>query len=542
MYSGILKLAQPKNEAELDYEPGSSEREEVQNKIEELMAEVREIPVIIGGEEIYTGNTVDVVMPHDHKHVLAKAHLADAATLRQAVKTALSVKESYNELDWLSRATTMLKAADLLSGSWRSTLVAATMIGISKTVHQAEIDVAELIDMYRFNPYYLYQILQQQSVDAEGMTNWLDYRPLDGFVLAINPFNFTSIAGNLPTAPTLTGNVVLWKPATSALYNAYFIMRLLQEAGFYTGSVNFIPSHGKDVSEVLLTDPNLGGVHFTGSTGTMNTIFKTVGENISRYRQYPRLVGETGGKNFLVAHGSADADEAITAMIRGAYEYQGQKCSATSRAYISRELWARIENKLLDEIKSIKVGSPTDFDNFVCSIIDEQQFKKVISYIEEIKKDSKYEILIGGTYDDSVGYYVEPMLVITTEPKAKIMEEEIFGPILTVYLYDDDRYEETLRLCDQTSPYGLTGSVFAHDREAIAKAEKILRFAAGNFYVNDKTTGSMIGQQPFGGSRKSGTNDKTAYIPNIMRWTSIRAVKETYNPPRNYRRPYMEMK
>ena len=319
-------------------------------------------------------------------------------------------------------------------------------------------------------------------------------------------------------------------------------MRLLQEAGFYTGSVNFIPSHGKDVSEVLLTDPNLGGVHFTGSTGTMNTIFKTVGENISRYRQYPRLVGETGGKNFLVAHGSADADEAITAMIRGAYEYQGQKCSATSRAYISRELWARIENKLLDEIKSIKVGSPTDFDNFVCSIIDEQQFKKVISYIEEIKKDSKYEILIGGTYDDSVGYYVEPMLVITTEPKAKIMEEEIFGPILTVYLYDDDRYEETLRLCDQTSPYGLTGSVFAHDREAIAKAEKILRFAAGNFYVNDKTTGSMIGQQPFGGSRKSGTNDKTAYIPNIMRWTSIRAVKETYNPPRNYRRPYMEMK
>jgi 1-pyrroline-5-carboxylate dehydrogenase len=530
-------IKKPVNVTELEYRRDSPERINVQEKIEEFTSSVIEIPVIIGGEEIYTGKTVDVVVPHNHNHVLAKAHLADIETLEQAIEVAVKKKEKF-ELPPEHRASFMMKAGVLLQGSWRSTLIAATMLGISKTVHQAEIDVAELIDMYRFNPYYFSEILTEQPIQVDGMYNRLDYRPLDGFVLAITPFNFTSIAGNLPTAPTLFGNIVLWKPASSALFNAYYIMKLLQEAGLPDGVINFVPSRGPDIGNVVVPHPDLGGIHFTGSTQTMNYLWKKVAENIDSYHQYPRIVGETGGKNFVIAHGSTSVDVVVTALIRGAFEYQGQKCSAASRAYIPESLWSKVKEKMVTELSTISIGDPGQFNDFLSAIITGPQYRRIIEYIEYGKKSS--ELIYGGKYDDSTGYFIHPTVFRTDDPRDKLMTEEIFGPILTFYIYKDNEYIKTLKLCNETSPFSLTGSIFSKDRESIIQAEKILRFAAGNFYINDKPTGSVVAQQPFGGSRKSGTNDKAAYKSNLLRWTSLRAIKESFVLTRDYRRPFME--
>ena len=539
MSTGLFTIDEPENEAELDYAPGSLERMEVRKKLEEFSNEVAEIPIIIGGKEYHTGQTIDIVTPHKHSQVIGGAHMADEELLHKAINSAMESKKRFMESSWEKRTTILMKAADLLSGPWRSTIIAATMLGISKTVHQAEIDVAELIDMYRFNSYYLTQILGQQPVQTSGMLNRIDYRPLDGFVLAINPFNFTSIAGNLPTAPTLFGNTVLWKPATSALFNAYHIMKLLEASGLPPGVINFVPSRGSTISKIVVSHPDLGGIHFTGSTQTMEYIWKKVAQNIENYNQYPRIVGETGGKNFVIVHSSADIEALVAALIRGNLEYQGQKCSAAARAYIPESLWPEVRDKLVEEYRTVTVGDPADFNDFMSSIVDKNQFNRVVEYIEEGKQGEEYELVYGGEYDDSVGYYIYPTIFRTMDPRSRLMREEIFGPVLMVYVYQDEEYLETLKLCDSTSKYGLTGSVFAEDSAALELAEKALRFAAGNFYLNDKPTGSVIGRQPFGGSRKSGTNDKTGYILNLLRWTSARSIKEMFNPPRNYRRPFM---
>jgi 1-pyrroline-5-carboxylate dehydrogenase len=540
MSFGIFKIEMPKNEPILSYAPGTPERAEIKAKLEELKSRVIEIPVISGGKEYWSNETVDVVIPHNHKHVLAKAHLADRETLKEVVSNALEAKQRYLELPWDERASLFMRAADLISGPWRAILNAATMLGLSKTVYEAEIDSAcELIDMLRFNTYWMSEIYQQQPISSKDVWNRLEYRPLDGFVLAITPFNFASIAGNLPTAPAIMGNVVVWKPASNALYPAYFIMKVLEEAGVPEGVINFVPVKSSLIDEVVLDHPDLGGVHFTGSTNTMKHIWRRIGENINEYKQYPRIVGETGGKDFVFAHKSTDIDALVAALIRGAFEYQGQKCSAASRAYIPKSLWPQVKEKLLREIRTIKVGDPADFTNFMAAIIDKAQFDKIVSYIKQAKEDSNYEILCGGTYDDAVGYFVQPTVVLSKDPKAKLMSEEIFGPVLTIYLYDGEKYEETLKLCDETSSYGLTGSIFATDREALTIAERILRFAAGNFYRNDKPTGAVIAQQPFGGSRGSGTNDKAGSFLNLLRWTSVRTIKENFVPPTDYRRPFM---
>jgi 1-pyrroline-5-carboxylate dehydrogenase len=538
MTSSSFIVEKPVNEIELKYNNNSNERKKVQQIIEEFLSEPIEIPIIIGDEEIFTNNTVNITIPHNHKQLLAKAHLADKNILKKAVKVALSAKETFSELAPEHRSSYIMKAGDLLQGSWRPTIIAATMLGISKTVHQAEIDVAELIDMYRFNPYYLSEILAEQPSQAEGMYNRLDYRPLDGFILAISPFNFTSIAGNLPTAPTLMGNTVLWKPATSSLFNAYHLMKLLQVSGLPVGVINFLPSRGTDIGRAVVTHPDLGAIHFTGSTQTMNYLWKKVADNIEYYNQYPRIVGETGGKNFFFMHNSANLRAVVTALIRGSFEYQGQKCSATSRAYVPESLWPQIKELMIMELSSVTTGDPAKFHDFMSAIINGSQYRRVVEFIEYGKKYN--DLVYGGEYDDSVGYFINPTIFKTTEPKDRLMIEEIFGPVLTIYVYQDKNYIETLKICDETSSYGLTGSIFASDREAIIQAEKILRFAAGNFYINDKTTGSVVSQQPFGGSRKSGTNDKTAYKTNLLRWTSLRAIKETFIPPENYKRPFMK--
>jgi len=540
MSSGIFKIEMPKNEPILSYAPGTPERAEIKAKLEELKSRVIEIPVISGGKEYWSNETVDIVIAHNHKHVLAKAHLANRETLQEAISNALEAKQRYLELPWDERASLFMRAADLISGPWRATLNAATMLCLSKTVYEAEIDSAcELIDMLRFNTYWMSEIYQQQPISSKDVWNRLEYRPLDGFVLAITPFNFASIAGNLPTAPAIMGNVVIWKPASNALYPAYFIMKVLEEAGVPEGVINFVPVKSSLIDEVVLDHPDLGGVHFTGSTNTMKHIWRRIGENIDKYKQYPRIVGETGGKDFVFAHKSTDIDALVAALIRGAFEYQGQKCSAASRAYIPKSMWPQVKEKLFREIRTIEVGDPADFTNFMAAIIDKAQFDKIVSYIKQAKEDSNYEILCGGTYDDVVGYFVQPTVVLSKDPKAKLMSEEIFGPVLTIYLYDGEKHEETLKLCDETSSYGLTGSIFATDREALTIAERILRFAAGNFYRNDKPTGAVIAQQPFGGSRGSGTNDKAGSFLNLLRWTSVRTIKENFVPPTDYRRPFM---
>ncbi|MCE5335440.1 MAG: L-glutamate gamma-semialdehyde dehydrogenase, partial [Desulfobacteraceae bacterium] len=530
MANAKFNLLLPPNEPIKNYAPGSPEREELKKTLSEMRGKRLEIPLIVGGKEIRTGATAQSVMPHNHVHVLADYHIAGAEEVRLAIRAAIAARRQWAAMDWQERAAVFLKAADLVSGPYRATMNSTAILGHSKNVFQAEIDAAaELCDFFRFNAYFAMQIFEHQPAhSAPGTWNHLEYRPLEGFIFAVTPFNFISIAGNLPAAPASVGNVVVWKPASSGVYSAYHIMRLFQEAGLPDGVINFVPGPGSQVGTPALLSPDLAGIHFTGSTGTFNSMWRTVGENVQVYRSYPRIVGETGGKDFVFAHRSADIKALGTALIRGAFEYQGQKCSAASRAYIPKSLWGDLKDFMLEELKTVKMGDPEDFTNLVNAVIDRAAFASITGHIEHIRSSSEARIIAGGGYDDSRGYFIEPTIVLTTNPKFRSMQEEIFGPVLTVYVYEDDKYEETLHLCDETSPYALTGAVFSRDRYAISLANNILRNAAGNFYINDKPTGAVVGQQPFGGARASGTDDKAGSVMNMMRWLSPRTIKETF--------------
>ena len=539
----IIKVPQPSNEPVFNYAPGSTEKAALKAQLKELSGETMEFPLIIGGKEVRTGNLADCRCPHDHKHVLARYHKAGPEEITMAVKEAKKAWKDWSQMDWVSRASIFLRAAELLATKYRYVLNAATMLGQSKTPHQAEIDSAcELIDFYRFNPYFMNMIYNEQPESSAGIWNYMEYRPLEGFVFAVTPFNFTSIAGNLPTSPALMGNVVLWKPASSAVYSAYFLTQLWKEAGLPDGVINFIPGPGRYVGDPVLEKEDLAGIHFTGSTSVFQSMWKTIGNSIMNYKSYPRIVGETGGKDFIFVHASADVEAVAVAMLRGAFEYQGQKCSAASRAYVPKNLWPDLKKNLVDQIKTIKMGDTSDFSTFMGAVIDKPAFDSIVEYIEYAKNSNDSEIIAGGGYDDSKGYFIEPTVVVTTDPKHKLIEEEIFGPVLTIYVYPEKEYEKTLELCDATSPYALTGAVFANDRTAVQTAMRYLRHAAGNFYINDKPTGAVVSQQPFGGARGSGTNDKAGSYINLLRWVSSRSVKETLNPSKDYRYPYMEEK
>ncbi len=541
MNNYVINLKNIKNEPVKSYAPGSPERAELKKMLEKIHNEQIEIPLIIGGKEIYTGNTGKVVEPHNHQHVLATYHKAGPKEIEMAIEAAREAKKYWASLPWEHRASVFLKAAELLSTSWRATLNAATMLNQSKTPFQAEIDSAcEVIDFWRFNSKYMSEIFTAQPDSPQGQLNRMDYRPLEGFIFAVSPFNFTSIAANLATAPAMMGNTVLWKPASTAILSGYYLMKLYEAAGMPPGVINFVPGSGATVGNIILPHPELAGIHFTGSTNTFQTMWSIVGKNIRKYKAYPRIVGETGGKDFVFVHPSADLDAVVANLVRGAYEYQGQKCSAASRAYIPKSMWNEFISKFEAEVKTIKMGDVMDFSVFMSAVIDENAFDSIMGYINEAKNSDKAEVLIGGNGDKSKGYFIEPTLILAKDPHFVTMEEEIFGPVLTVYVYDDDKYEETLHLCDQTSPYGLTGAVFATDRLAIQKAEEILRWSAGNFYINDKPTGAVVNQQPFGGSRASGTNDKAGSYLNLIRWVTPRNIKETFAPVRDYRYPYME--
>lgn len=541
--NAIIKIPEPTNEPIYAYAPGSAEREALKAQLQKMLSEEVEIPLIIGGKEVRTGNLADCRCPHDHRHILCRYHKAGPQEIEKAIEGARKAWVGWSETDWVSRASVFLRAAELLSTKYRTILNAATMLGQSKTAHQAEIDAAcELIDFYRFNPYYMRRIFSEQPESSAATWNYMEYRALEGFVFAVTPFNFTSIAGNLPTSPALMGNTVLWKPASSAVYSAYFLTQLWKEAGLPDGVINFIPGPGRYVGDPVLEKTELAGVHFTGSTSVFQGMWKVIGANIKNYRTYPRIVGETGGKNFVFVHSSADPAVVVAALIRGAFEYQGQKCSAASRAYIPKDLWPAVKKGLLDEIKTIKVGDITDFSNFIGAVIDKLAFQGIVEYIEYAKKSNEAEIIFGGTYDETKGYFINPTIVVVTDPKHKLMQEEIFGPVLTIYVYPEAEYTKTLKLCDSTSPYGLTGSILANDRRAVNEAFNALRHAAGNFYINDKPTGAVVGQQPFGGARASGTNDKAGSYLNLLRWTSARAVKENLNPPKDYRYPFLKEK
>ena len=543
MNNALIKVPAPSNEPVYSYAPGNPERESLKAQLKEMLKEEIEIPLIIGGKEVHTGNLSDCRCPHDHQHLLGRYHKAGPEEIEKAVEEAKKAWKNWSEMDWVRRVAIFLRAADLLATKYRYILNAATMLVQSKTAHQAEIDSAcELIDFYRFNPYYMNQIYSQQPNSAPSTWNYMEYRALEGFVFAVTPFNFTSIAGNLPTSPAMMGNTVLWKPASSAVYSAYFLAKLWKEAGLPDGVINFIPGPGRFVGDPVLEKPDLAGVHFTGSTSVFQGMWKTIGANIMNYRSYPRIVGETGGKNFVFVHSSADPEVVVIALVRGAFEYQGQKCSAASRAYVPSNLWPSLKNQLLEDIKTIKMGDVTDFSNFIGAIIDKPAFDSIVEYIEYAKKSNEAEIICGGKYDDSKGYFIEPTVVVVTNPRHKLMEEEIFGPVLTLYVYPESDYQKTLELCDMTSPYGLTGSIFATEQKAIIEAFTALRHAAGNFYINDKPTGAVVGQQPFGGARGSGTNDKAGSLLNLLRWTSARTVKENLNPPKDYRYPFMSEK
>ena len=499
-----------------------------------------EIPLIINGKEVKTEYLAECRCPHDKSKSLARYYLAGENEVREAIESALRAWDKWSNTEWHHRASIFLKAAELLAGPYRIETIAAIMLCQSKTPYEAEIDLAELVDFWRFNAYYMRWIYSQQPEQASEEVNRVDWRPLEGFVLAITPFNFFSIGGNLPTAPAMMGNVVVWKPSRSVVFSNFYIMKILINAGLPAGVINFVPATGEVISKVALTRPELAGIHFTGSTFTLKKMWKTVGENIDKYKNFPRVVGETGGKDFVFVHNSADVDEVVTALIRGAFEYQGQKCSAASRAYIPQSLWPKIRERLTGELSKIKYGPVEDFTVFMGALIDEQAYRKVVSYIDYAKANPKeYEIIYGGNYSDEKGWFVQPTLILSRNPKGKLMTEEIFGPVLTIYVYPDDEYEETLKLCNETSPYGLTGSIFAKDRNAIVLAERILRHAAGNFYINDKPTGSIVSRQPFGGSRMSGTNDKAGWWLNLLRWVTPRSIKENLLPPKEWTRPYM---
>ena len=536
----ITKVPPPVNEPVLSYAPGTPQRTELKKALRDLSARQIEIPLVIGGQEVRTGKTVDAVMPHCHRHVLAKVHQAGPAELQAAIQAARAAWRDWSAWSLERRAAVFLKAADLLATRYRPVLNAATMLGQSKTAYQAEIDAAcELIDFFRWNVHFAERLYAEQPVSAPGTWNYLDYRPLEGFVYAITPFNFTSIGGNLPTSPAIMGNTVVWKPAGTAAFSNFFIMRLLAEAGLPPGVINFVPGPAALVSDALLGDRGLAGIHFTGSTEVFQSLWRRVGERLTGYAGYPRLVGETGGKDFILAHASADVDALATAIVRGGYEYQGQKCSAASRAYVPESLWPRVRESVLGMLAEVKMGDPADFRNFVGAVIDRKAFDKVRGYIEAARQAPGVKILAGGGSDDSDGYFIEPTLIETTDPSYRTMCEEIFGPVLSVHAYPDARWAETLGLVDETSPYALTGAIFAGDRRAVDEAQRELRYAAGNFYVNDKPTGAVVGQQPFGGARASGTNDKAGSLLNLIRWVSPRAVKETFVPPHSFTYPFM---
>lgn len=541
MSNGIFKMPVPENEPVQGYGPGSPERAKLKAALKELSGKEIEIPVVINGEEIRTGNLGKCVMPHNHGHVLGRYHKAGKEEVEAAIEGALKVRKEWATLPWEERAGIFMKAAEILAHEKRYLLNAATMLGIGKTPIQAEIDSAcELIDFWRFNVHYMEEIYRQQPRSTPLSWNRVEHRGLEGFIFAVTPFNFAAIAGNLPTAPAMMGNVVIWKPASSAVYPAYFILKILEEAGLPPGVINFVPGSGSAVGDPVMAHPALAGIHFTGSTPVFQDMWKTVGNNIQNYLTYPRIVGETGGKDFVFAHSSADIDALCVALVRGAFEYQGQKCSAASRAYIPRSIWPEVRDKIVAMTKELKVGDVADFTNFMGAVIDQGAFNSIKAYIDYAKESSEAAILAGGTYDDSVGYFIDPTIVETTNPKFKLMEEEIFGPVLTVYVYEDEDLDEALELCNTTSPYGLTGSVFATDRRVIVHMSRALNEAAGNFYVNDKPTGAVVSQQPFGGARASGTNDKAGSMINLQRWVSQRTIKENLLPPRDYRYPHLE--
>ncbi len=534
----VCTLPAVHNEPVRSYAPGSPERAAIKARLDEMARERIELPLVIGGKEIRTGKLQPSVMPHRHGHVLADAHLAGRGEIEAAITAALDARTSWSTVPWQERAAVFLRAADLLSGPCRDTLNAATMLGQSKTVHQAEIDAAaELADFWRFNAAFLAQIYAQQPISPPGAWNRVDYRPLDGFVYAVTPFNFTSIAGNLPTAPALAGNTVLWKPASTAKYSAHFIMDILRQAGLPGGVINLVHGNASEISDIALAHPLLAGVHFTGSTSVFNAIVRRVGEG--RYRGYPRLVGETGGKNFILAHASADVPALATAILRGGFEYQGQKCSAASRLYVPKSLWRELRDRLVAGVESIAMGDVADFRNFMGAVIDEASWRKLSAAQDEARHEPAYKIVCGGTADAKEGWFIGPTLVESTDPAARLMKEELFGPIVTLYVYDDAAFSDTVGLVDRSSDYGLTGAVFATDIAAVAAAQAGLRHAAGNFYINDKPTGAVVGQQPFGGGRASGTNDKAGSMWNLMRWISPRTIKETFVPPKDYRYPFM---
>ena len=540
MSNGIFNVPIPRNEPVLAYTPGSPERKALRAALDRMAGQMIEIAPRIGGRRVTTGRTAEVVMPHDHRHVLATWHKAGAPEVQRAIDAAAAASHDWSRLPWHERAAIFLRAADLLAGPYRMALNAATMLGQSKTAHQAEIDAAcELIDFWRFNVAFAEEIYRQQPLSSPGAWNRLEHRPLEGFVFAVTPFNFTSIGGNLPTAPAILGNTVVWKPASSALYSAHCIMEILEAAGLPPGVINMVPGSGAEVGDPALASPALAGIHFTGSTATFQGMWETVGRNVRRYRSYPRIVGETGGKDFVFAHASAGVPALATALTRGAFEYQGQKCSAASRAFIPASLWPAVQERLLAQVAEIRVGDPTDFTNFMGAVIDGHAFATIKGYLDYARQSPDATILAGGGCDDGKGYFVEPTVVLAKRPDLPLMREEIFGPVLTVWVYEDRELETALEICDRGSPYALTGAVFARDRAAIVHITDALTHAAGNFYVNDKPTGAVVGQQPFGGARASGTNDKAGSLLNLVRWASPRAVKENFIPPRSFGYPFM---
>ena len=537
-FAGIRRVPEPQNDPNKAYLPGSPERAELKARLKAMAAEKLDIPCVIGGKEIRTGRTEKSVMPHDHAHVLAEYHLAEPRHVEQAIAAAAEGRKEWANWPWEDRAAVLLRAGELLATSWRATMNAATMLGQSKTVFQAEIDAAsEMIDFWRFNTYFAQELYNEQPVSSPGMWNQMEYRALEGFVYAISPFNFTAIGGNLTTAPALMGNTIVWKPAATAMLSGYYTLRVLEEAGLPPGVINLVPGDSVQITRILLDSPDLAGVHFTGSTAVFNSIWKTVGENVGKYRGYPRLVGETGGKDFIVAHPSADPAAVAVAIARGGFEYQGQKCSAASRVYVPESLWNEVRDRTVGMMQEIKVGDVRDFRNFVSAVIDQKAFTKISGYLDDAKKNAR--VLQGGTAKGDEGYFVHPTLIQTEDPGYRTMCEEIFGPVVTAYVYPDGKWHETLAVVDRTSPYALTGAVFARDRRAVLEATSALRNAAGNFYINDKPTGAVVGQQPFGGARGSGTNDKAGSKLNLVRWVSARTVKETFAPPRDYKYPFM---
>jgi 1-pyrroline-5-carboxylate dehydrogenase len=537
---GIFQVPPARNEPVRGYEPGSPERASLHTRLDRMASERLEVPLVIGGQDVFTGDTREAVMPHDRAHVLADVHQGGEEEVHAAIEVAAKAWKDWSRWPWEERATVFLRAAELLAGSWRDTLNAATMLGQSKTAHQAEIDAAcELTDFLRFNVEFMTRIYSEQPISSPGMWNRIEYRPLEGFVFAVSPFNFTAIAGNLTSSAALMGNVVLWKPASTAMLSAHYLMRLWQEAGLPDGVINLVYGSGATIGDAALSSPDLAGIHFTGSTGVFNGMWRTVAENMDRYRNYPRIVGETGGKDFIVAHPSADLEAVATAVVRGSFEYQGQKCSAASRVYAPSNLWPALRDRLAEEVATIRMGDVADFSNFMGAVIDSSSFATQREAIEEARGHGETDIVVGGGTDDSRGFFVEPTVIETRDPGFRLLRDELFGPVVTAFVYDEGKWGDTLDLIDSTAPYGLTGAVFADDREAVQEASERLRYAAGNFYVNDKPTGAVVGQQPFGGSRASGTNDKAGSIWNLIRWVTPRTIKDLFVPPTDYRYPFL---